>query len=682
MKTCYELQARRPRCLRASSFSRSDVVVGSVDILATLRSRFANALAPLTAEPESYVSMIRPTQDPKFGDFQANMAMPLKSVVGKPPREIAEEIVSRLEISDICEPPEIAGPGFINLRVRDERLAEETAKLTGDDRLGVPHVATPRTVVIDFSAPNVAKPMHVGHLRSTVIGAALVRIHRFLGHRVIGDNHIGDWGTQFGMILFGYKNLLDEQALQKDEVGELARLYRLVNQLSDYHAVTAEIPQIENRIVAKEEEIQGAEVSADSKDKEGKKRAGKLRNELDSLREELKGAVAKRASVESDPALRALAEQFPTIGVDARRETAKLHAGDIENTRLWSQFLPACLEALNRVYSRLDVEFDEALGESYYQPMLAEVVSDLEAKGLATQSEGATCVFNEGFRSPFIVRKGDGAFLYATTDLATIKYRIETWKADRILYVVDKRQSEHFDQLFATAQRWGYGDVEFKHVSFGTILGDDKRPFKTRSGDTVGLESLLDEAVERAYRIVSEGDDAKADGPELSEVERRQIAEIVGLGGIKYADLKHNRESDYVFSWDKMLSTTGDTATYMQYAYARVNGIARRGGVDLTSLRQSQTPIILVKAEERALALQLNRFGEIVDAVARDNRPNILTEYLFTLAGTFSGFFEHCPVLKAESDELRASRLVLCDLTARTIRQGLDLLGIKVSERM
>lgn len=436
------------------------------------------------------------------------------------------------------------------------------------------------------------------------------------------------------------------------------------------------------RINAKDEEQRATEAAADPKDKDAKKRVGKIRNELDSIRDELKSAIAKRDVVEGDPKLKELADRFRTIGVDARRETAKLHAGDPENTELWRKFLPACLDALNLVYERLDVSFDEALGESYYQPMLADVVADLEAKGLATESEGATCVFNEGFRTPFIVRKADGAFLYATTDLATIKYRVETWKADRALYVVDKRQADHFEQLFATAKRWGYENIEFKHVSFGTILGDDKRPFKTRSGDTVGLESLLDEAVERAYRIVSEGDDAKPDGPELSEEERRQIAAIVGLGGIKYADLKHNRESDYVFSWDKMLSTTGDTATYMQYAYARVNGIARRGGVDLTTLRASGAKILLVKPEERALALQLNRFAEVVDAVARDNRPNILTEYLFSLAGTFSGFFEHCPVLKAETDELRSSRLVLCDITARTIRQGLDLLGIKVSERM
>jgi arginyl-tRNA synthetase len=653
-------------------------------MLAALRSRFASALAPLAVDVEPYLAMTRPAQDARFGDFQANMAMPLAKVLSKAPRDVAAEIAGRLDVADLCETPVIAGPGFINLRVRTDRLAAETAKLVSDDRLGVSVVSEPRTVAVDFSSPNVAKPMHVGHLRSTVIGDALARVYRFLGHRVIGDNHIGDWGTQFGMILYGYKSLhlLDQAAFERMPVAELARLYRLVNQLIEYHAAREALPQVSARLVEKQAEIATHESSLDPKDKDAKKRLTKLRNELDGLREEQKALQSKLDSVEHNPDLKALADQHANVARDSRLETAKLHSGDEQNAALWKQFLPSCLEALNRVYERLGVTFDEALGESYYQPMLADVVQELDAKGLAVESNGAICVFNEGFAAPFIVRKADGAFLYATTDLATIRYRVEQWHANSILYVVDKRQSEHFEQLFATAKRWGYDNVDFRHVSFGTILGDDKRPFKTRSGDTVGLESLLDEAVERAYRIVSEGDDAKPDGPELTEEERRRIAEIVGLGGIKYADLKHNRDSDYVFSWEKMLSTTGDTATYMQYAYARVNGIARRGGVDPEALRKSGASVSLDAPEERALALQLNRFAEAIDGVALDNRPNVLTDYLFSLAGAFTSFYDKCPVLKAETDELKASRLALCDLTARTIAKGLELLGIEVSERM
>ncbi len=626
--------------------------------------------------------MIRPSQDAKFGDFQANMAMPLAKTLARPPRDVAAEIVSRLDLADLCETPEVAGPGFINLRVRDARLAAETARLAGDDRLGVALDSAPRSVVIDFSAPNVAKPMHVGHLRSTVIGDALVRVYRFLGHRVIGDNHIGDWGTQFGMILYGYKHLLDRAAFDRDPVPELSRLYRLVNQLSDYHLLIDSLPKSRELIDRREGEVAEAAAAAGA-DKEARKRITKARNELDDLREQVRAAEAKREAVEGDPAVKRLADAHPNVAVESRRETAKLHSGDPENTSLWNGFLPACLEALNRVYARLGVTFDEALGESYYQPMLGEVVKDLEERGIAETSEGAVVAFNEGYAAPFIVRKADGAFLYATTDLATIKYRVGRWQADAMLYVVDKRQSEHFDQLFATARRWGFTNVAFKHVSFGTILDQKTRkPYKTRSGDTVGLESLLDEAVERAYRIVSEGDDAKPNGPELTAEERKRIAEIVGLGGIKYFDLKHNRENDYAFDWEEILSTTGDTATYMQYAYARVGGIARRGGVDPETLRAGDISVLLTGPEERALCLQLNRFAEAVGGVVRDDRPNILTEYLYGLAGAFTTFYDKCPVLKAENEEVRRSRLVLCDLTARTIAKGLDLLGIAVSERM
>ncbi|QDT37019.1 arginine--tRNA ligase [Stratiformator vulcanicus] len=655
-----------------------------MDFLAALKPRFEAALAPLVDDPTAYLEMIRTSQDPKFGDFQANMAMPLKGKLGKKPREIAADIVANLDVSDLCEPPEIAGPGFINLKITPGRLRDETMTLVSDERLGVAKATSPRKVVVDFSAPNVAKPMHVGHLRSSVIGDAIRRTLLFLGHDVTGDNHIGDWGTQFGMIIYGYKNFLDQSAFEADPVAELARLYRLVNRLSDYHATKASLAALAEKVEVAKTQLSAAEAEAeaDPTNKKSKKQLAKLKGVASDASDILQMTEASVADLESDPALLALANEHPDIARNARDETVKLHAGDAENAELWQRFLPACLEAIDRVYQRLGVKFDETLGESFYQPMLSEVVSDLEAKGLASESDGATVVFTEGHKAPFIIRKRDGAFLYATTDLATIKYRVDQWHADSILYVVDKRQSQHFEQLFDTARRWGYDGVEYRHVSFGTVLGDDKKPFKTRSGDTVGLESLLDEAVTRARAIINENDNAKPDGAELNEEQRDHIAEIVGIGGIKYADLKHNRESDYVFSWDKMLATNGDTATYMQYAYARVCGILRRGGVDREQLRTESSSLDLKEPAERTLALQLNRFAEAVAAVERDYRPNILTDYLFETASRFSSFYDQCPVLKAETEEQRRSRLLLCDLTARVIKQGLDLLGIETSERM
>jgi arginyl-tRNA synthetase len=333
------------------------------------------------------------------------------------------------------------------------------------------------------------------------------------------------------------------------------------------------------------------------------------------------------------------------------------------------------------VYRRLGVSFDHTLGESFYHDALDRVVSDLTARGLARESDGALCVFLPGHEAPLIVRKQDGAYLYATTDLATIEYREREWSPDAILYVVDHRQSLHFAQLFATARLWGFDRTEFVHVSFGTVLGDDGRPFKTRSGDAVGLDGLLDEAVERAYAIVSENDNAKP-APELSEEQRRQVAEAVGIGALKYADLAQNRTSDYVFSYDKMLAMTGNTATYMQYAHARVSSIFTRGAIDAAALRHSAAPIVLATPAERGLGLALARFAEALDQMAADYRPNALTGYLFELANRYSTFFEACPVLKAENESLRNSRLLLCDLTARTLRQGLWLLGIDVVEKM
>ncbi len=344
--------------------------------------------------------------------------------------------------------------------------------------------------------------------------------------------------------------------------------------------------------------------------------------------------------------------------------------------------MPHCLDEIERMYRRLGVRFDYAYGESFYHGRCAPLVEELLRSGIAQESEGAVCIFSEGRDVPMIVRKQDGAFLYATTDLATLRYRMETWRPNAILYVVDHRQSLHFGQLFAAARRMGYSGVEIQHVSFGTVLGEDGRPFKTRSGETVGLEELLDEAVRRARQIVETGDDAKPDGPELTPDQRARVAETVGIGALKYADLSQNRTSDYVFSYDKMLAMNGNTATYMQYAYARVRSIFAKGNVDVEALRASGAPILLGTPAERALGLELLRFGEALDLVVEDYRPNQLTSYLFDLANCYSTFFEKCPVLRAETAELRQSRLLLCDLTARTIRQGLELLGIDVVDKM
>jgi arginyl-tRNA synthetase len=586
-----------------------------VNILREIQRRFSAALTGLADNPTELLTQVRSSQDPKFGDYQANCAMPLGKKLGKPPREIATEILKRLEIGDLCEAPEIAGPGFINLKLRSDFLARQAAAALGDARLGVPKIETPRTYIVDYSAPNVAKPMHVGHIRSTVIGDCLYRTLKFLGHHTIGDNHLGDWGTQFGMIMYGYKSAeIREQVKQSgaaEKLGEFGALYAYVNRMGD---------------------------------------------------------------------------ENPKIREAALAETAKLHSGDAENLKLWKEILQQCDEVIVRTYRRLNVQFDEQLGESFYHDRLAPVVGDLEKKGIARESEGAIGVFLKDEAPPFLIRKQDGAFLYATTDLATIQYRMERWHPNAILYVVDHRQSFHFEQLFATARLWhpDWAGVELRHVSFGTVLGNDGKPFKTRSGDILGLESLLDEGVSRALAIVSKNDDEKPNGPELSEAERKKIAEAVGIGALKYADLSQNRTSDYVFDYDKMLAMNGNTATYMQYAHARIRGIFIKGQKQLGDTKSGGAPaaITITDPAERGLAVAALQLSEAIDLVLADYRPNQLTNYLFELANRFSTFYENCPVLKAETPELLHSRLALCDLTAKVLRQGLELLGIEVVERM
>ncbi len=659
-----------------------------MNILEELRSRFLAALSGLAADPAPLAAMVKPAQDVRFGDYQANCAMPLAKQIGAGtnPREMASKIIERLDVADLCEKPEIAGPGFINLKLRPDWLAGQINRLVSDERLGDPRAADPKRIVVDYSSPNVAKPMHVGHLRSTVIGDALYRILKFQGHEVTGDNHVGDWGTQFGMIIFGYKNFLDSREFEQNAVRELARLYRLVNQLADYHEAVADLPKLRATLADRQNQKHAAEAaapSADKKDQETRKKALKrLVNEIEDLSDSISSAVKKIEAVDASPALKALADAHPAIAAAAREETAKLHVGDPENLALWKKFMPACLGAIDAMYARLGVHFDTTLGESFYQPFLADVVESLLERKIAVVSDGAVCVFIPGVEAPFIVRKSDGAFTYATTDLATIRYRAETLGAGAMLYVVDARQSDHFKLLFETARRWGYEAIDFRHVSFGTILDENKQPYKTRSGDTVGLESLLDEAVVEARKIVEANDETKPGGGELDEAARQRIAETVGIGAIKYADLCQNRESDYVFSWAKMLATNGDTATYMQYAYARVCGIFRKGNVDRDALRRFGGSVVIDTPAERALALQLARFSEAVDEAASECRPNFLTQYLFETANRFSTFFEECPVLKAETEALRTSRLLLADLTARVISQGLSLLGIETIEQM
>jgi arginyl-tRNA synthetase len=604
-------------------------------LLHKLQQALHAALQGLVADPASAAALVKPTQDPKHGDYQANCAMALKKELGgKSPREIAETIVGRLNLGDWLEPPEIAGPGFINFRLKNDWLAQQLRSMSGE-HLSVEPAGTPRTFVIDYSSPNVAKPMHVGHLRSTIIGDALARLLRNLGHKVIADNHLGDWGTQFGMLIYGWKHFRDNAAFATDPVQELARIYKHVRALTK---------------PADEEELEDEEESAVSR--WAPEEVGRAREVIEAC----------------------------------RLETAKLHSGDAENLKLWQSFMPACLQELDAIYQRLDVHFDAQHGESFYQPMLADVVADLQAKGIAQESKGAMVIFLAEGQPPAMIRKSDGAFTYTTSDLATIRYRAKEWKPDEVLYVVDFRQTLHFQHLFEIARRWGYSG-KFAHISFGSVLdAETGKPIKTREGESTTLEALLNEACVQAREVYEstcqEAQDRGEEVPDLAESEKQEIAQIVGLGAVKYADLSQNRTSDYAFSWEKMLAMNGNTATYMQYAYARNRSIFRKGGVDPAALRRQPPGVQLGRPEERALALQLLRFQDALEAAAAEYKPNLITGYLWDLAKTYSGFFQNCPVLKAETAELRASRLLLCDLTARVIQRGLGLLGIKTLERM
>lgn len=608
----------------------------TMNLLHQIRKLFEPVLAevaPDKAKLPDYLAAIKPAANPEHGDYQANFAMPLAKHLGQKSAEVAKAIIAKLPANDLLEEPTVAGPGFINLSLKSAFLATAVRTIAIDPKLGVETVTQPKTIVIDYSSPNVAKPLHVGHLRSTIIGDAIARILRFLGHTVITDNHLGDWGTQFGILLYGYKNYRDDAAFQADPVRELARLYVHVRQL--------------------------AKLAEDDEDE------GDANN---------------------------------SIMTACREETAKLHAGDPENVALWKQFMPACLEMLRPIYDRLGVKIDYAYGESFYHPMLPGIVKELLEKKLAFESQGAIVIPNANGvipqteeelkkeEPPAILRKRDGAFTYTTSDLATIKFRAEHWKPDVVLYVVGAPQALHFKTLFAQAKRWGYDTIDFVHVKFGSMLGKDRKMFGTRKGGVIELESLLNEAARLGLeKYEANAADRRAHGhdvPDLSDAEKRDIAEAVGVGAVKYADLSQNRMTDYVFDIDKMTGTEGNTAAYMQYAYARCRAIFRKGEVDETRFRCNPPTVIITHPAERALALQLLRFPEAIEAAAADYFPHLITGYLWDLAKATSVFYENCPVLKAHTPELKESRLLLVDLVGRIIKQALDLLGIRTVERM
>ena len=563
---------------------------------------------------EEEVAKIGVTQaaDLRFGDYQSNAAMMLAKKAGKNPRALAEEVVAALQVDDLAE-MEIAGPGFLNFRIKAEAFASRVGGMLSDEKLGVSPVESPKKMVLDFSSPNIAKPMHIGHIRSTIIGDSLARISRFLGHEVITDNHIGDWGTQFGMITWAWKSGVDEEKLKSAPLEELLRLYRSASGAS------------------KEDE-----------------------------------AVAEAC----------------------RQELVKLQQGDAENREIWERCVELSKKGLNEIYDRLEIRFDHWLGESFYDEQLAGVVSRLEESGMARESDEALCVFSSGeekpekdpflinrdgewVANPMIVRKRDGGFNYATTDIATIDFRVSEWEADEVLYVVDHRQSLHFRQLFEVAERIGH-EVELAHISFGTILGKDGKPLKTRAGDLPQLGDVLDDAVKAAREIIEER--SKLENGE----EKDALAELVGISAVKFTELSHHRMSDYVFDLEKMVALEGDTAPYLQYSCVRVHSIFRKLEEEVMLDGEG---LVLAEDAEIHLARMLVRFGETLPVVMDDYRPNLLATYLLELARAFHSFFEACPVLKSEGEVLK-TRLVLCDLTAKVLECGLGLLGIKVPERM
>jgi arginyl-tRNA synthetase len=594
-------------------------------VLEILEQRISEALQKATGLA-SCPAIVRPTADGRFGDYQVNGIMPAAKQIKTNPRQLAEKVVAQLNISDICQTPEIAGPGFINLRLKPEFLASALLKIYKDKNLGIEKTANPQTVVVDYSGPNIAKQMHVGHLRSTIIGDCISRMLECLGHKVIRQNHIGDWGLQMGMLL-----AIDEEKKQE---------------LSVQQGVDSR-----GTVIIPPKDIEKSEML-------------------------YKDAVGRFVNDNN------FAEK-------AKNWIYRLQNHDSIAITQWEIHRKLTLDACNDIYKFLKVclSNNDVRGESFYDDKLPDVVKELRNRDLAIESEGAVCIFPEGFKGkdgeplPFIIQKSDGAFLYATTDLAAIRFRLQDLHANRVIYVTDARQALHFKMLFAVVKMAGWADesVKLEHVTFGTMLGANGKPFKTRTGGTVKLAELLDEAVERARAVVNEKN------PDLPEQQRQKIAQAVGIGAVKYADYSNNRDSDYIFSFDKMLAMDGNTAPYMQYAYARIRSIERKAeqnGLDIQKELSGICEITLSDPAEQALARQLIQYSQAILNAAADCRPNYLTSYLYELSQAFSRFYNACPVLQSEG-QTRAARLVLCDVTARTIRHGMtELLGIDVPEQM
>nr|WP_086940407.1 arginine--tRNA ligase [Thaumasiovibrio occultus] len=576
-----------------------------MNIQALINDKVSQALVAAGA-PEGSPAAVRQSAKVQFGDYQANGVMGVAKRLGMNPRELAQKVLDHLDLDGIAEKTEIAGPGFINIFLSKTWLAEQAESALADERLGVAPEAA-QTIVVDYSAPNVAKEMHVGHLRSTIIGDAVVRTLEFLGHKVVRANHIGDWGTQFGMLIANLERVQKESGEVSMELSDLEAFYRESKKLYDEDAAFAE---------------------------------------------------------------------------RARNYVVKLQGGDEYCAKMWKQLVDVTMEQNQRNYDRLNVSLsrDDVMGESMYNDMLPKIVADLKAQGLAVEDDGAQVVFLDEYKNKdgepmgVIIQKRDGGFLYTTTDIACAKYRYETLNADRVLYFIDSRQHQHLMQAWTIVRKAGYipESVSLEHHAFGMMLGKDGRPFKTRAGGTVRLVDLLDEAEQRATALIEEKN------PELSAEEKANIASTVAMAAVKYSDLSKHRTTDYVFDWDNMLAFEGNTAPYMQYAYARVSSIFKRSGLTEAELT---APITISDEREQVLLSKLLQFEEAVQTVAREGHPHVMCSYLFELAGNFSSFYDACPILNAE-DDVKQSRLKLALLTAKTIKQGLSLLGIETLERM